>query len=584
MTVPAVYGSEHRRIRALLLGPGVPCVHCKNRRATELDHDPPLAMHVHREGSGCCRRVPSCSLCNRRGGHMVAAGTWRPGVGLAPPDREPERSGLEADDERWRVPWLAELVKVPGDATWPRLMTVPHPRAVGSLGDEFVAWAEGRTGRPLRWWQRVVAVRLLEVDDQGRLVWETAVLSTARQVGKSWLLRELCLWRIHQGDRFGEPQDVLHTGKDLAVCKEVQRSARIWAKARRDLYRVREVNGQEEIEFLADGSRWMLRAKEAVYGYSVSFGAVDEAWKVRASSVDEGLTPTMTERVQAQLLLTSTAHRAATALMLGRRQVALAGLEVGDGDLLIEWSAPEGLERGDVRGWRLASPWWSARRERLVRKRFEAMEAGEVDDPEEPDPGESFDAQWLNRWPRRVTEPAGTTELLLPEGVWAGLREADLEADETEPVWVAIEDDYGLGAAVACCRRLPDGRLEVDGWLRADWDSAVADVEALHASRDVRGLLVGASLIDRLPAGLVGEPRGSQQTRTGLALLRDLAMTGQVVHDTQTGELDETLALATVREAPTGLFLLAKGPTHLVRAVCWALVEAHRRALIPAIY
>ena len=55
----------------------------------------------------------------------------------------------------------------------------------------------------------------------------------ARQLGKSWLLRELWLWRIHQGERFGEPQDVLHTGKDVAVCKEVQRPARIWAKRAR---------------------------------------------------------------------------------------------------------------------------------------------------------------------------------------------------------------------------------------------------------------------------------------------------------------------------------------------------------------
>ena len=54
-------------------------------------------------------------------------------------------------------------------------------------------------------------------------------------------------------DGWGEPQDVLHTGKDLAVCKEVQRPARVWAKARRDVYKVREVNGQEEIELLADG-------------------------------------------------------------------------------------------------------------------------------------------------------------------------------------------------------------------------------------------------------------------------------------------------------------------------------------------
>ena len=105
---------------------------------------------------------------------------------------------------------------------------------------------------------------------------------------------------------------------------------------------MREVNGQEEIELLADGSRWMLRAKEATYGYAVSMAAVDEAWKVRAASVDEGLTPTMVEREQAQLVLLSTAHRNATKLMLERRMVALAELESGEGDLLIEWSAPAG--------------------------------------------------------------------------------------------------------------------------------------------------------------------------------------------------------------------------------------------------
>jgi hypothetical protein len=101
-------------------------------------------------------------------------------------------------------------------------MTVPHPAAVGSLGAEFVRFAEARSARPLRWWQRLAATRLLEVDDRDRLVWEAMILSVARQCGKSWLLRELCLWRILQGDRFGEPQDVMHTGKDVAICKEVQ--------------------------------------------------------------------------------------------------------------------------------------------------------------------------------------------------------------------------------------------------------------------------------------------------------------------------------------------------------------------------
>jgi hypothetical protein len=346
---------------------------------------------------------------------------------------------------------------------------------------------------------------------------------------------------------------------------------------------VREVNGQEEIERLADGSRWMLRAKEAVYGYSVSLAAVDEGWKVRASSVDEGLTPTMAEREQPQLLLVSTAHRKATALMLDRRQVALDALEVGDGDLLIEWSAPRDSDLDDLGAWRLASPHWTARRQRLIAKAHTKMLAGEIEDPEEPDPVESFRAQWLNQWPRRLAEPSGPTEPLLPDGVWAGLR---VEAPEgIGPIWIALEDDYGVGAAVACARRLADGRLEADGWLRADWDSAIADVQALAGAQAIRRILVGASMFDRVPADLrrIAEPRAGAATRSGLALLRDLALNGNVVHDAVTGELDDTLALTMVRESPTGLFLVARGPTHLVRALVWALAAAHRPVAMPAI-
>jgi hypothetical protein len=464
-------------------------------------------------------------------------------------------------------------------------MTVCHPRAVGSLGDEFAVWAEARTGRELRWWQRLVAVRLLETDEDGRLCWEAAVVSTARQVGKSWLLRELCLWRIHQAARFGEAQDVMHTGNNVAVCREVQRPARTFAKGRHDLYRVREVNGQEEIEHLADGSRWMLRAREAVYGYSVSMGAVDEAWKVRAQSVDEGLTPTMAERAQPQLLLFSTAHRQATSLMLERRRAALEDLETGNGDLLIEWSAPRDADPADTGAWRLASPHWNARRARLIGSAHARMEAGEtVPDTEEPDPLEGFRAQWMNQWPLRKLEAIGPTERLLPAGAWEGLREDAPPA--AGAVWVGLEDDYGVGAAVACCRRCTDGRLELDGWTRADWDSAVADIVAVGAGElTIRRCLVGASLMDRLPPELarIADARSAGATRMGLALIRDLAATGGVVHDTVTLELDDALELAHVRENANGLYLVAKGPVHLVKAAVWALASAHRRAVMPAI-
>jgi hypothetical protein len=571
------YDRPHRALRAelapVVAAGGVRCAYC----GEPIGPGEPWDLG-HVDGDRNRYSGPEHRRCNR------ATSNRRPWM-APPPVAELERGGLGVDDRRWGVPWLAGLRVVPADAVWPRLMTVPHPRAVGSLGAEFIGWAQDRTGLGLRWWQRLVATRLLEHDDLGRLVWETLVLTMARQLGKSWLLRELLLWRIHQGERFGEPQDVLHTGKDLAVCKEVQRPARIWAKARPE-YRVREVNGQEEIELLADGSRWMLRAKEAVYGYSVSCGAADEAWKVRASSIEEGLTPTMAERSQPQLLLVSTAHRLATALMLERRQLALGDLEGGDGDLLIEWSAPADAGLEDVAAWRLASPHWTRKRERLISKRLDAVLNGETQDPEEPDPERSFRAQWLNQWPREKTEPPGTVQDLLTAGVWASLRAAE-PLEGVGPVFVSVEDDFGLGAAVAAVAPLDDGRLEVDGWLCDTWDAAIADVERLASIREIRELHVGASLLERMPVDgtlPAARPAVAAQARNGLALLRDLAAGGQITHD-QTPDLDQAIGMAQVKESTSsGLYLLANGPAHLVKALAWAVSAAHRPARVPAVF
>jgi hypothetical protein len=462
-------------------------------------------------------------------------------------------------------------------------MTVPHPTAVDSLGPAFVKFAAAREGRSLRWWQRLVATRLLEVDGTGRLVWETLLLTMARQLGKSWLLRELLLWRLHQGDRFGEPQDVLHTGKDLQVCKEVLRPALYWAEERPG-YKVGRANGEQFIERLEDHGRWMLRAKGSTYGYSVSVAAVDEAWKVKPEIVDEGVVPTMVEREQPQLWLVSTAHREATALMLSRRKVALDNLEVGDGDLLIEWSAPRAAELDDVMGWRAASPHWTAQRERLVGKQLEAVRAGEAELVEdEADPVEAFRAQWLNQWPTRSV-PTGSGEPLLPPGLWAFLAEPGVQS--RGPLFVAVEDDFGNGAAVAAAAVLDDGRIEVDGWPCEDWDTAVLEARRLGALRQVRQLLVGASLLPRMgpDTAPTPTPATAAETRLGLPLLRDLAASGMIVHDSTTGELDQAVTAAYVKELSSGLSL-ERGPGYpLVKALVWAVSAAHKPVPMPVVF
>ena len=224
-------------------------------------------MHVHVEGSRCCHLIPSCVECNREGGHLVQQGRWRPDSLVVPSEQEPEpeRAGLGPDDRRWRVPWLADLRVPPADASWPRLMSVPHRRAVGSLGAEFVGWGlrRGRAGRcgGGRGWRRHGCSRSTTRSGScGR----RCCCRCRGSSGRSWLLRRaLLVWRIHQGARFGGvPQDVLHTGKrDLAVCKDGAAAGAGVGRRRGPEFKVREVNGQEEIELLADGSRWMLRAE-----------------------------------------------------------------------------------------------------------------------------------------------------------------------------------------------------------------------------------------------------------------------------------------------------------------------------------
>jgi hypothetical protein len=449
------------------------------------------------------------------------------------------------------------------------------------------ACALDRTGRPLRWWQRLFVARALEHDAAGLLVWDACDLTVARQVGKSYLMREACLWRLRQGRHWDESQMVVHTGKDVAVCVEIQRQARRWAGAYPDLYKVREANGSESIEYLPDGSRWVVKAKDSVYGLSASMAVVDEAWAVPSVLIEEGLVPTMVELAAGQLWLVSTAHRKATALMVNRRNAAVADLDGTGGDLWVEWSAPADADVDDEAGWRAASPHWTERRRRMIAARLAAATGpgAASDDPDEPDALEAFRAQWLNRWPT-VRRKAGHGEPLLADGVWDACAGALDHVDG--PGIVALEENRGEGAAAAFVASDGAGRFEVDGRACASWSEAIDIVRQFVDARPGARLIVGARMNNQLPADLPGRlgatRAGTAETGRGLVLLRALCAERRVVHD-GTVDLDVQLARARVHNLTGGGLGLVNNNarTDLLRATLWALDAAQVTPPTPAI-
>lgn len=550
----------------------------------DVDHEVPLVLGgTHEDGLR-----PAHVHCNRSHGAKLKMAMVRHGrsgaVRLAKEAveslrgiTEPTRGLGGPKSPVWDVPWLSELRRVPEEGTWPRLMSAPHPRAVDSLGRYFVSYSETRSGRSLRWWQKLVATRLLEIDDRGDLCWEQIIVSVARQCGKSWLLRELCLWRLLQASYFGEEQLILHTARDLNICREVQRPARVWGHENEERFKVREANADMSIEDRESGSRWIIKAIKGVYGFSASLACVDEAWGVPGATVVDGLEPTMLERIQPQLVLVSTAHRQATDLVVERRLTQLENLGEPTVNLLVEWSAPEDSDLEDEEAWRSASPYWSEKRRDFIADKCHRARSGESVSSEEADPIEGFRTQYLNIWPTRRLQGARVHGPLVTPGTWAALEDMTANPVPERGLWVAIEDNYGTGAAVAAVMETEDERLAVWGTTfesraeAAQWIIAVADgVESAV-------LLIGATLAkDPVWDGIdiARRNHGREETGPALALLRELVSNRRVVHD---GGFEMVTQIETLKvtQSPGGTLIpINRTRFDLAKAAAWALAAA----------
>jgi phage terminase large subunit-like protein len=424
----------------------------------------------------------------------------------------------------------------------------------------------------LRGWQRYVLERSLEHDEAGDLLWPTVIVTVARQSGKSYLARGLCMWRMHEGrDLFGAEQTILHVANKRGTAMEVMRPAGHWATAKYGKRSVKWGNNEAGIE-TPDGDRWIVHAANdaAGVGFSIDMGFVDEAWKIQRSVVDDAISPTMSERPNPQLYLVSTAGDSTSDLLLSYRQRALDRLADDDPGsvLLLEWSSPPDADVDLVETWKWASPEWSERREKYLTEQHAKVDQ------------ESFQVQYLNQWIVKAGH-------WLKQQVWEACQDEgrDLPANGT---WiVALESDFdGLGHAVAIACQDDDGRIVIRVSTHrtiAECDEKVAQLRAAHPAMIVHAT---PSYIDRMRQridGIVGQREAVAATQA----LLDAWDRRMIAHDGN-ATLREHFAQSTIARRQAGWVVSApmgQAGVYAARAVMFAVWQASKvQKPAPAIY
>jgi hypothetical protein len=374
---------------------------------------------------------------------------------------------------------------------------------------------------------------------------------------------------MHQAARFDEEQLILHTAQNLAVAREIQRPARLWAMD--ESYKVRLSHGNEEIEH-PDGSRWMIRGSESVYGYSVSMGLIDEAWGVKPEVADDGLLPTMIERISSQLYLVSTAHTEATDLMVKNRREALEQMFEPKSTLIMEWSAHKECEPFDEDSWREASPHWDPKIRDFI--------AGKVD-------SEGFRSQWLNIWAKSAEDK---NNYLIPTQLWDEAAMPDLEIPADAECIIAIDDYFGMGGSLAVAWADENKTIYVTGQVFERMADVWIRAAEISSTRPKSTILAGVTItadpnVSAMPVPVQGA--GTKESRSSFALLRELVTERQIRH-ANTHDLNNQIIEMIVNPAQAGGLTPAiseQRRTDLVKVSGWAIQAVYRKTeSAPMIY
>jgi hypothetical protein len=204
-------------------------------------------------------------------------------------------------------------------AVKPRYETPANPRIVGSYGTRATAWAKRELGIDVRGWQEYVIWNLLAYDSEGRLVYREGLVSTARQNGKSVIVRVIIGWILDEGRdlaAFREWRNILAAAHDakqarityLNVFTDLITLPRLVAATKGDrLTRFVKLTAKEGIRIGNLSFDTATSQADSVRGTSNGLIAWDEVLTQRDYDLWRALRPTQVAVPSAQVLFTSTA-------------------------------------------------------------------------------------------------------------------------------------------------------------------------------------------------------------------------------------------------------------------------------------
>ncbi|HEV8653330.1 MAG TPA: terminase [Actinomycetes bacterium] len=238
----------------------------------------------------------------------------------------------------------------------PRLFTPPlRPlNRRTSRGYEVIEFAQ-LIGEPLLPWQAWLVKHAMELLPDSTYRFRIVLVLVARQNGKSSLKRIVTLWRLYMdGARtvLGLAQDVALAREQWTLCQDTIHDC---PDLEAEWGGVRNVNGDEKF-WLRGGGRYMIRAmnRKAGRGYSIDEANIDELREQHDWKAWSAVSKTLMARENAQLWAMSNAGDDESVVLNQLRDAALAGRDPSIG--LFEWSAPDGCELDDPRGWAQANP------------------------------------------------------------------------------------------------------------------------------------------------------------------------------------------------------------------------------------